>query len=289
MRFPAHLVSTLVALSIACLAAAYPEPAWTQGAVPLTDSNALYKQPGAPIGRRVDDLLSRMTLDEKVRQLDLYSGATALVDRHTDETHATSTAHFLPEKAQEMWGDLGAGAVHDLNPTPEQANVIQQWVLAHNRLGIPVLFIEEGLHGFDTGTVFPAPIGLAATWEPRIVQKVGAAIAAEARATGVGMILGPVQDLAREPRWGRDEEDYGEDPYLTGQLGLAYVSGAQGEDLNSDHSVVAEPKHFAGHGSPEGGTNTSPVHIGERELRSVMLKSFEPAIRDGKAMGVMAA
>jgi beta-glucosidase len=145
------------------------------------------------------------------------------------------------------------------------------------------------LHGFDTGTVFPAPIGLAATWNPEVVQKVGAAIAAEARATGVGMILAPVLDLAREPRWGRVEEDYGEDPYLTGQLGLAYVVGAQGETLDSDHSVVSEPKHFAGHGSPEGGTNTSPVHIGERELRSVMLKSFEPAIREGKAMGVMAA
>ena len=97
-----------------------------------------------------------MTLEEKVRQLDLYSGATALVDAHTDETHAAATAHFLPEKAQALWGDLGVGAIHDLNPTPEQANTIQQWVLAHNRLGIPALFIEEGLHGFDTGTVFPS-------------------------------------------------------------------------------------------------------------------------------------
>jgi beta-glucosidase len=289
MRSPARLAEAFALLFIVWLAGAHPEAAWTQGAVPPTVSNALYKQPGAPIGRRVDDLLSRMTLDEKVRQLDLYSGATALVDQHTDDTHAASTAHFLPDKAQDLWGGLGVGAIHDLNPTPEQANAIQQWVLAHNRLGIPALFIEEGLHGFDTGTVFPVPIGLAATWNPEIVQQVGAAIAAEARATGVGMILAPVLDLAREPRWGRVEEDYGEDPYLTGQLGLAYVSGAQGENLNNDHSVVTEPKHFAGHGSPEGGTNTSPVHIGERELRSVMLKSFEPAIRDGKALGVMAA
>ena len=117
----------------------------------------------------------------------------------------------------------------------------------------------------------------------------GAAIAAEARATGVDMILAPVLDLAREPRWGRVEEDFGEDPYLTGQLGLAYVRGAQGESLNTDHTVVSEPKHFAGHGSPEGGTNTSPVHIGERELRSVMLKPFEPAFREGHAMATMAA
>ena len=289
MRSAAHRLGTFAVLSIACLAAALPELARTQDTVPPVDSNTLYKQPSVLIDRRVDDLLGRMTLDEKVRQLDLYSGATALVDRHTDETHAAFAAHFLPDKAQQMWGDLGVGAIHDLNPTPEQANAIQEWVLTHNRLGIPVLFIEEGLHGFDTGTVFPAPIGLAATWDPGIVQKVGAAIAAEARATGVGMILAPVLDLAREPRWGRVEENYGEDAYLTGQLGLAYVLGAQGQSLSSDHNVIAEPKHFAGHGSPEGGTNTSPVHIGERELRSVMLKSFEPAIREGKAMGVMAA
>jgi beta-glucosidase len=102
-------------------------------------------------------------------------------------------------------------------------------------------------------------------------------------------VLAPVLDVAREPRWGRVEEDFGEDPFLTGRLGLAYVQGAQGDKLDTDHSVIAEPKHFVGHGSPESGLNTSPVHIGERELRSIMLKSFEPAIRDGHAMGVMAA
>jgi beta-glucosidase len=278
-----------VALIVFLFIAVYPPMACPQSGVPAAAPDALYKQSTAPIERRVEDLLSRMTLKEKVRQLDLYSGATALMDSHTDGTHAAASAHFVPDKAQDLWGDLGVGAIHDLNPTPEQANIIQKWVLAHSRLGIPALFIEEGLHGFDTGTVFPTPIGLAATWNPEIVQKVGAAIAAEARATGVGMILAPVLDLAREPRWGRVEEDYGEDPYLTGQLGLAYVVGAQGKTLDSDHNVVTEPKHFAAHGSPEGGTNTSPVHIGERELRSIMLKSFEPAIRDGQAMGVMAA
>jgi beta-glucosidase len=230
-----------------------------------------------------------MTLEEKVRQLDLYSGATALVDRHTDSTHAAPDAVFLPEKAQILWKNLGVGGVHDLNATPEQLNAIQKWVIEHSRLGIPALFIEEALHGFDQGTVFPAPVNLAATWNRNLAEQTGAAIAAEARATGVDMILAPVLDLAREPRWGRVEEDFGEDPYLSGQLGLAYVRGAQGTQLNSDHTVVAEPKHLAGHGSPEGGTNTSPVHIGERELRSVMLKSFEPAFREGHAMGVMAA
>jgi beta-glucosidase len=249
----------------------------------------IYKEASAPVEERIDDLMRRMTLEEKVRQLDMYSGATELMSKHSDSTHAAPDAVFLPEKAQLLWGSLGVGAIHDLNPTPEQANAIQEWVISHNRLGIPALFIEEGLHGFDTGTVFPAPIGLAATWNPEIARRTGAVIAAEARATGVDMILAPVLDLARDPRWGRVEEDFGEDPYLTGQLGLAWVLGAQGKSLNSDDTVVAEPKHFVGHGSPAGGTNTSPVHIGERELRTIMLKSFEPAIRQGHAMGVMAA
>ncbi len=251
---------------------------------------AVYRQANAPMDRRVGDLLGRMTLEEKVRQLDLYAGAKALVSKQKkDSGHAAEDADFVPDKAQALFGDLGVGGIHDLYPTPEQSNAIQRWVIGHSRLGIPVLFIEEGLHGFDTGTVFPAPINLAATWNPAIARQTGVAIASETRATGVDMILAPVLDVARDPRWGRTEEDFGEDPYLTGQLGKAYVSGAQGESLYSNATVVAEPKHFVGHGSPEGGTNTSPVHIGERELRTVMLKSFEPAIREAHAMGVMAA
>ena len=252
-------------------------------------AHALYRQANAPIESRLDDLLGRMTIEEKVRQLDMYHGAKELMSAHLDESHTPPDAVFLPEKAQALLGSLGAGSVHDLYPTPQQANAIQHWVIAHNRLGIPVLFIEEGLLGFNTGTVFPAPLNLAATWNPVMARQTAAAIASEARSTGADMILAPVLDVARDPRWGRVEEDFGEDPYLTGQLGLAYVQGAQGESLDTDHTVVAEPKHFAGHGSPEGGTNTSPVHIGERELRSVMLKSFEPAIREGHAMAVMAA
>jgi beta-glucosidase len=256
---------------------------------PAAAEPPVYKQSQVPIEARIDDLVGRMTLAEKVRQLDLYSGATALVDAHSDGTHATLTAAFVPAKAEALFGSLGVGGIHDLNPTPAQANAIQQWVIAHSRLGIPALFIEEALHGYDTGTVFPAPIGLSATWDVSVAQATAASIAAEARAHSVGMILAPVLDLARDPRWGRVEEDFGEDPYLTGQFGLAYVRGAQGSSLENDQSVVAEPKHFAAHGSPEGGTNTSPVHMGERELRSVMLKGFEPAFREGHAMATMAA
>ncbi|MBB5055605.1 beta-glucosidase [Granulicella aggregans] len=237
----------------------------------------------------MNDLLSRMTPEEKARQLDMYSSAREIVSAHTDETHAALDAAFVPEKAEAIWGSLGVGAVHDLNPTAEQANAIQKWVITHNRLGIPALFIEEGLHGYDTGTVFPAPIGLAGTWDPQVARETGAAIAAEARSHGVDMILAPVLDLARDPRWGRVEEDFGEDTYLTGQFGLAYVQGMQGDSLASDHTAVAEPKHFVGHGSPDGGENTSPVHMGERELRTQMLAAFEPAFREGHAMATMVA
>jgi beta-glucosidase len=260
-----------------------------QKASPSADLKSVYQQADAPIEKRLDDLIGRMTVEEKVRQLDLYSGATSLVNKHKNDTHATADAAFLPEKAEALWAALGVGGVHDLYPTPEQSNAIQKWVITHNRLGIPAIFIEEGLLGFDTGTVFPAPLNLAATWNPELARQTGAAIAAEMRATGVDMVLAPVLDLARDPRWGRIEEDFGEDPFLTGQFGLAYVRGAQGDSLQSDHTVVAEPKHFVGHGSPEGGTNTSPVHMGERELRTTMLRAFEPAIHDGHAMGVMAA
>src|SRR5580692_8209633 len=105
------------------------------------------RQPHASIEQRIDDLIRRMTFAEKVRQLDLYSGAKDLVDAHSDDTHAATTAAFVPAKAEALFGSLGVGGIHDLYPTPTQANAIQQWVMVHNRLGIPALFVEEALHG----------------------------------------------------------------------------------------------------------------------------------------------
>lgn len=249
-----------------------------------------YRNARLPIEARVRDLVSRMTVEEKSRQLDMYRGVSSSIRDDAQKAADAIKAHgFDAEAAERAFGSLGVGSIHDLYGPPELNNAIQKWVIGHNRLGIPVLFAEEGLHGFSTGTLFPAQINLAATWDRGMAQKTGAAIAAEARATGVDMLFAPVLDLAREPRWGRVEEDFGEDPYLTGQLGLAYVRGYQGDSLATDHTVLAEPKHFAGHGSPESGTNTSPAHYGERELRTVMLKAFEPAYREGHAMGAMAA
>ena len=252
-----------------------------------------YKNPNLTIDARVADLIGRMTVEEKVQQLDMYFGCESVLETNqcASKTHAKPDAVFNPQMAEKNLGTLGVGSIHDTYPRATLSNRIQDWVIKSNRLGIPTLFIEEGLHGymdFDE-TVFPQSINLATTWNPELARKTGAAIAAQARANGVDMILGPVLDVARDPRWGRVEEDFGEDPYLTGQLGLAYVQGMEGDSLNTDHTVIAEPKHFAGHGSPEGGLNMSPVHAGEREIRSIFLKSFEPAVREGKAMGIMAA
>jgi beta-glucosidase len=257
------------------------------------DAQPPYKNPQLVLDARVADLIGRMTVEEKARQLDMYFGCETVLEtnQYTGRTHAKPDAVFNAGMAESNLGILGIGSIHDIYPRAKLSNRIQEWVMQSNRLGIPTLFIEEGLHGYmdNDEIVFPQSINLATTWNPDLARRTGAAIAAQARANGVDMILGPVLDVARDPRWGRVEEDFGEDPYLTGQLGLAYVEGMQGDSLNTDHTVIAEPKHFAGHGSPEGGLNMSPVHAGEREIRSIMLKSFEPAVREGKAMGIMAA
>jgi len=265
------------------------------GGVFAQESAPAYKNSDLPLEQRVADLVGRMTLEEKVRQLDMYYGCEDLIDKKTqtidNHTHAKPDAIFDPKLAGKTLGNLGVGSIHDFFPSAKLYNQVQGWVIKNNRLGIPALFIEEGLHGYMGyhETVFPQSVNLASTWNVELAKKTGAAIAAEARANGVAMILGPVLDLAREPRWGRVEEDFGEDPFLSGQMGLNYVLGLQGESLATDHTCIAEPKHFAGHGSPESGINTAPVHAGEREVRAMFLKSFEPAIREGHAMSVMVA
>jgi beta-glucosidase len=282
-KYPFFLILTVMALTVM----------GEISASKAQDPSAPYKNPDLAVEARVADLIGRMTVEEKARQLDMYFGCEAVLEtnQYTGRTHAKLDAVFNPGMAETNLGTLGIGSIHDIYPRAKLSNRIQEWVMKSNRLGIPTLFIEEGLHGYmdNAETVFPQSVNLATTWNPDLARQTGAAIAAQARANGVDMILGPVLDVARDPRWGRVEEDFGEDPYLTGQLGLAYVQGMQGDSLNTDHTVIAEPKHFAGHGSPEGGLNMSPVHAGEREVRSIMLKSFEPAVREGKAMGIMAA
>ncbi len=254
-------------------------------------SSPPYRNASLSVDARVRDLLTRMTLEEKARQLDFYDGDESLQPGLPKKSNRTPPGAdvFSETRAEQLFGTLGAGAVHDVEPSAGLYNRMQRWLIGHNRLGIPALFIEEGLHGYSNGTVFPTPIGLGATFDPGLAHDTAASIAAEMRSTGAAMVLAPVLDLAREPRWGRVEENFGEDTFLTTRMGVSYVQGAQGDSLATDHTIVAEPKHIAGHGSPEGGSNTSPVHMGERELRSTMLPPFEAAFREGQAMATMAA
>ncbi len=245
-----------------------------------------YKNSTLPVEERVKDLISRMTMLEKIKQLDMYWGYQV-----ADTTGHESTAFNLA-KVQQSLGKEGVGSIHDFYPVSATiANKIQQYAIKQTRLGIPVLFIEEGLHGYlgAGSTTFPIPLQLSAAWDTLLTYNVGRAIATETRAHGVDMLLAPVLDLARDPRWGRVEEDYGEDPYLSGANGVAMVKGLQSTSVSNADAVIAEPKHFAVHGIPEGGSNASPVNIGEREARTDFLYVFEQAVKKGGALGMMAA
>jgi beta-glucosidase len=252
-------------------------------------SMPVYKSSKFSISSRVDDLLERMTPEEKARQLDMFMGSD-VIDHMRSVTKMAPHGKVDPAKAAATIGEFGCGVIHDFYPTSaEVSNDLQRWFRTNTRLGIPVLLVEEGLHGFNRpdSTTFPQCIGLGATFDPELVERIGGAIAAEMRAVGVHLSLSPVLCLARDPRWGRTEETFGEDPWLAGSMGEAYVRGMQGNlgPLN----VVAEPKHFAGHGSPQGGLNQGPVHIGERAMRETMLKAFRPAFTNARALGAMCA
>jgi beta-glucosidase len=245
-----------------------------------------YKDPHLQIDLRVKDLLSRMTIEEKIRQLDMYWGKEVahMVGHESDAWSEQKTAAML--------GTAGAGSIHDLYPlTAAVANDIQHYAMEKTRLGIPVLFIEEGLHGYSGlgSTSFPIPLQLSGAWDTTLLYEVGRAIATETRAHGVDMLLAPVLGLARDPRWGRVEETYGEDTWLNARNGVAMVRGLQGKGVDHPDAVISEPKHFAVHSVPEAGSNTSPVNMGEREARSAFLYVFEKAVREGGALGMMAA
>jgi beta-glucosidase len=245
-----------------------------------------YKNARLPVDQRVADLLNRMTLQEKILQLDMFWGKEV-----TNMTGHEATS-YSEEKAIKTLGTTSAGSVHDFYPmNADVVNNLQRYAVEKTRLGIPLLFIEEGLHGYEGygSTSFPIPLQLSSAWDTSLVHQIGRVVGTEARAHGVDMILGPVLCLPHDPRWGRVEETYGEDPYLDALNGVAMIKGLQGRMLSDHDAVIAEPKHFAVHGIPEGGSNTAPVNIGEREARSTYLYVFEKAVREGKAMGMMAA
>lgn len=246
-------------------------------------STLLYRDPRASIEQRVENLLALMTLDEKLAQLScLWS--TAFV----------STGSFDPnivtEKMPHGIGQVTRiGASTGLHPQQSAAfmNAIQQAVVERTRLGIPVIVHEESTGGFchRDATVFPQGIGLAATWDPALVKQVAEVIRAQMLAVGARHALAPVLDVARDPRWGRVEETYGEDPVLTGTIGTAYVQGLQSDNLH--HGVAATAKHFLGYSMSEGGRNWGPVQMGPRELREVYAEPFAAVIRDAGLATIM--
>lgn len=253
-----------------------------------------YKDASLPIEERLEDLLARMSLEEKVRQMDQYHGVNNFVDKKFpgSGTAMARDGKLLMAKVESLIGRLGLGCIHDLYPpTAEVTNQLQKYAVEKTRLGIPILFSEEALHGLCSpgATIFPQAITLGASWNPELARRVGKAIASEARAFGIHESFGPVLDLCRDPRWGRMEENYGEDTWLTSRLGVAMIKGMQGEDLSADDAIIAEPKHFLGYGAPAGGVNCAPCQAGERELRTYYLPVFEAAVVEGGAMGIMCA
>ena len=240
-----------------------------------------YKNASLDVETRVADLLSRMTLEEKAGQLDMYSGSDLTVN-----------GKLSIEKTDKVLKKTTIGSIHDYYPeTPEAANEVQKYIIENTRLGIPAVFIEESLHGYcgRGSTTFPVSIGMASTWDVALIEKIGKVIGTETRSSGVHFGLSPVLGIGREPRWGRIQETFGEDPYLAARSGVAMIKGMQGDNLSDDDAIVAEPKHFGVHSIPEGGKNTSPVYIGEREARSNFLYVFEKAFKEAGALGAMAA
>jgi len=255
-----------------------------------------YRNSALPVEQRVADLLSRMTLEEKVAQLE-GNWQNPASRQDASQTFLDTKGTFLPERAAVVLKEgLGGISRPSENRGPremaEYTNTVQKWVKENTRLGIPILFHDECLHGHvaPKGTSYPQPIALASSWDPALIHDVFSATAAEARARGAQECLAPVVDLARDPRWGRTEETYGEDPYLVSRIGVAAVKGFQGDGPFIDKShVLATLKHFAVHGQPEGGTNVGPGNYSERVVREYFLKPFEAGVKEAHARTVMAS
>ncbi len=246
-------------------------------------SAPIYRDATAPADRRVEGLLGRMTLDEKLAQLGcLWSSALVREGRFDADDAAARMPHGIGQITR-----IGASTGLRPRKSAEFMNAIQRVAVERTRLGIPIFVHEESVGGFchHDATVFPQALGLAATWNPALVEEVAGVIREQLCAVGARLTLAPVLDVARDPRWGRVEETYGEDPVLVGTLGVAYVRGLQTDDLRQ--GVIATGKHFLGYAMSEGGRNWGPVHFGPRELREVYAEPFAAAIRDAGLAAVM--
>jgi beta-glucosidase len=260
----------------------------------------IYKNVGAGVEARVQDLLARMTLEEKVAQMqsiwedkrDVFDAKLELDPKKMAQKFPDGIGQFA--RPSDATGPASPRLVpgRDLRGTIRLVNALQHYAMEHTRLGIPIMFHEEGLHGYVAvgATSFPQAIALASSWDPALVRAVNTVTAREMRARGVTEALTPVVDVARDPRWGRIEETFGEDPYLVGELGVAAVEGLQGEGKAWDlkpGKVFATLKHLTGHGQPESGTNVGPAPYSERALREFFFPPFEKIIARTGVSAVM--
>ncbi len=253
---------------------------------PKITEKCQYKNASLPIKKRVKDLLKQMTVEEKCAQLmGLWNGG---VEDFKPEIFGD------PKKMKEIFGN-GCHSVHPapfgIKDTVTMRNRIQKYLVEETRLGIPAMFVDEGQHGMmrPESTVFPQAIGLACSWDPELFENVYSVVALEMRTRGTHHALTPVVDVCRDPRWGRTEETYGEDPYLNGTLSVAAVKGLQGTDTGkvAPGHVAATLKHLAGHGESEGGQNQGPGNYSLRVLRDYHMPPFKMCIDKARPVSVM--
>lgn len=260
----------------------------------------LYKDSAAPLEARVNDLLGRMTLEEKVQQIttvwrqkrEVFDAESNFDPARFTERFPHGIGHLARPNDRSGMGSPVQAAYRGPAETVELINAMQRYHVENTRLGIPVLFHEEGLHGYAArgATSFPQSIALASTWDAGLLERIFTVVAREIRARGVHLALAPVVDICRDPRWGRIEETYGEDPYLVSELGVAAIKGFQGESLPlAEGRVFATLKHMTGHGQPESGTNAGPAPFAERTLREAFFPPFEQAIKRTNVQAVMAS
>jgi beta-glucosidase len=252
----------------------------------MTLKSYLYLDKTLPVDLRVDDLLNQMTLVEKLAQLGgLW--VTDLLDEKSQFSDQKAEAHL-----HNGIGHITRLAGASFLPPQESAtlaNEIQKYLVEKTRLGIPAIVHEETCAGYlaKGATTYPQAIGMAATWNPELIEKITENIRREMRSVGAHHALAPVLDISRDPRWGRIEETFGEDPYLVSRIGLAYIKGLQGDDPTT--GIAATGKHFLGYGWSEGGLNWAPAHIPARELREIFLWPFLAAIHEGHIASIMNA
>ena len=251
---------------------------------------APYKNATLPVEKRVADLLGRMTIEEKVGQI---TGWWHYDERKMQEEGKIFTPEFFAEKCPNGIGELGP--LHNLS-IEEDAKLyaaVQTYFRKQTRLGIPAILHDEAAHGFMKfeANSFPAPVGIACSWNPKLITEVYTKAAQEARSRGVSHVLSPVVDVSRDLRWGRVDETLGEDPFLVGRLGAAMVEGLQGSTDGSiaPGHVAATLKHFAGYAATEGGRNRAPYLHGPRQLLDNQVEPFRHVIRTAKPSSVMAA